>query len=51
MTSIYKNQQPPVGGWRWHKWGSYIGTYESKHEYLYDEDIDMIYVYHIYEIK
>jgi len=26
------------GGWRWHKWGKYIGKLDSKCEYLDDED-------------
>lgn len=26
------------GGWRWHKWGPYIGELEPKFEYLDDED-------------
>jgi hypothetical protein len=26
------------GGWRWHKWGDYIGTREHRCEYLDDED-------------
>lgn len=26
------------GGWRWHKWGPYIGNLEPKCEYLDDED-------------
>lgn len=38
--------QPKDGGWRWHKWGTYIGTREPQCEYLYDEpDIDKILVY------
>ena len=53
MTPIYKSQQCKNGGWRWHKWGKYIGEYEPKHEYLYDEDIEEVYIFHIYvfEIK
>ena len=26
------------GGWRWHKWGEYIGKLNPQHEYLDDED-------------
>lgn len=51
MTPIYKNEQESEGGWRWHKWGEYIGDKTPTHEYLYDEpDIEMIYVYHIFEV-
>lgn len=37
------------GGWRWHKWGPYIGGGEPQCEYLDDEDgfDDGVYVYHI----
>ena len=50
FTPMYKKDQPKVGGWKWHKWGNYIGTQESQYEYLYDEkNIDLVYVYHIYK--
>ena len=39
-------------GWRWHKWGSYIGTKKPQAEYLIDEpDIEIIYSYNVYEIR
>lgn len=38
------------GGWRWHKWGPYIGSQDPQCEYLDDEPlIEKIYTYHIYE--
>lgn len=38
------------GGWRWHKWGEYIGRHTPTTEYLDDEpEIDFVYCYHIYE--
>ncbi len=38
------------GGWRWHKWGEYIGTAAPTTEYLDDEPIiEQVYVYHIFE--
>ena len=38
------------GGWRWHKWGQYIGAHTPTAEYLDDEmGIDAVFVYHIYE--
>jgi len=50
VTLIEKKTQPPEGGWRWHKWGPYIGDHTPEYEYLYEEDdIDKVYVYHIYE--
>ena len=51
ITPVEKNKQPKEGGWRWHKWGPYIGTLEPKCEYLYDEPaIEKIFVYHVYEV-
>lgn len=38
------------GGWRWHKWGEYIGAFDAQCEYLDDEEgIDTVYCYHVYE--
>ena len=52
LTPIQKKNQPSDGGWRWHKWGQYIGKHKPQHEYLYDEkDIDLVYVYTIMEVK
>lgn len=51
LTPIFKEDQPKNGGWRWHKWGQYIGKYNPQCEYLYDEDgIDYVYVFNILEI-
>lgn len=48
FTPIIKNDN---GGWRWHKWGSYIGNHTPTTEYLDDEtDIDRVMCYHIHEI-
>lgn len=50
ITEVRKENQSPDGGWRWHKWGPYIGTHEPQCEYLYDEKgIEAVLVYHIYE--
>lgn len=50
MTRVTHAEQPDSGGWRWHKWGEYIGTHELQHEYLYDEKgIEEVFCYHIYE--
>ncbi len=53
FTRIVKSEQESRYGWRWHKWGDYIGTKNPQHEYLYDEDDDIqeVYCYHIYEIN
>lgn len=51
FTKVRKVDQPADGGWRWNKWGSYIGSKTPQHEYLYDEvDIDEVYCYHVVEI-
>jgi len=50
VTPIRRADESPSGGWRWHKWGAYIGTQCPQHEYLYDDThIDEVLVYHIYE--
>ena len=54
FTKIH--QEPGEGGWRWHKWGPYIGKHDIQCEYLADEDlsdIDQKYVviFHIFEFK
>lgn len=52
LTAVCKADQYQEGGWRWHKWGEYIGTHTPTCEYLYDEPlIDIVYVYHITERK
>jgi len=56
-TPVFQNKENKGkgGGWRWHKWGEYIGKLNSQCEYLDDEDFgkDFEYVicYHLYEIK
>ena len=52
LTPVFKDCQPEHGGWRWHKWGPYIGYQNPRYEYLYDEeDIDIVWLYHIYKVK
>ena len=50
-----KKNKGKGGGWRWHKWGEYIGKLDSKCEYLDDEDFgnDFKYIicFHLYEVK
>lgn len=51
LSTVERKNQSPDGGWRWHKWGEYIGTQNPKNEYLYDDThIDKVYCYHIYEV-
>lgn len=52
FTEVRKDQQSDWGGWRWHKWGEYIGTQEPQCEYLYDEPvIESVFVFHVYRVK
>jgi len=52
FTKVVKAQQPSDGGWRWHKWGRYIGDKNPQFEYIYDEDdsIQEVLCYHIYQL-
>lgn len=51
MARINKSEQSPQGGWRWHKWGEYIGLKEPQYEYIYDEgdDIESVCCFSVYE--
>lgn len=53
ITPIYQDKanKGKGGGWRWHKWGEYIGTRTPLCEYLDDESIEFpwVYVFHIYK--
>ena len=52
LVEIRREHQSPTGGWRWHKWGEYIGDHDPQYEYLYDEkDIDRVFTFHIYEMQ
>lgn len=51
MVKLEKKDQPDWGGWRWHKWGEYIGNQSPQCEYLYNEPIiETVWTYHIYEV-
>lgn len=48
---FHKEDQEPIGGFRKHKWGPYIGTKSKGYEYLYNEpDMEYIICYHFYKI-
>lgn len=50
-TPIFRDAQPHGGGWRWHKWGDYIGTKTPTEEYLSDEaEIEFVYAFTIYGV-
>lgn len=51
IVNIKKSQQPSTGGWRWHKWGPYIGNQNPLCEYLYDEpNIEEVFTYSILRV-
>lgn len=50
VTEVRREHQESEGGWRWRKWGPYIGTHKPQCEYLYDEQgIDRVLVYEVME--
>ena len=46
----YPENKGNRGGWRWHKWGPYLGDGNPEYEYLDDEDgfDEGVYVFHMY---
>jgi hypothetical protein len=49
LAEIRKEDQGERG-WRWHKWGPYIGAHEPQYEYLADEEgIERVFVFQIVE--
>lgn len=51
MVPVIRDWEPEMGGWRWHKWGSYIGVQNLSHEYIYnDKDIDVVFCFTVYKI-
>jgi hypothetical protein len=52
FTQVRRDEQPEVGGWRWHKWGQYFGKHEITCEYLYDEkDVDVVYTFEVERLR
>lgn len=51
-VEVVKVHQPKNGGWRWHKWGTYIGTKDPRCEYLSDEgpEIESVWCFHVTEV-
>ena len=48
---VEKEPDNPCSGWRWHKWGDYIGTRNPQCEYLNDEpEINEVVVFSIYKV-
>lgn len=52
LTVVLRAEQPFSGGWRWHKWGTYLGTKDPQTEYLHDEPvIDRVCCFSIIALK
>jgi len=52
MVEVRRERQPPEGGWRYHKWGPYIGEQNPRSEYLYhDNHIERVFTYNIYQVE
>jgi len=55
VTPVWQDQCSEKDGWRWHKWGEYIGKLNPQYEYLYDEnfgeDFECVLVFTLYKIK
>jgi hypothetical protein len=50
-VEVRRENEVAVGGWRYHKWGKYIGKQRPQSEYLYhDTHIDAVWTFHIYEV-
>lgn len=51
MAPILRSEQEP-GGWRWHKWGPYLGVQHPTTEYLHDEPlIEQVWTFHVYQVR
>ena len=52
VISYFEVRKTPDCGWRWHKWGPYIGTQEPQCEYLADEPvIEKVICFSIYKVR
>jgi hypothetical protein len=47
VSTVQRSEEPATDGWRWQKWGPYIGTRTPPAAYLYDEpEIGQVVIYH-----
>ena len=52
IRPILRKHEPAQGGWRWHKWGRYIGNFDHCCEYIHDEEgIEMVLCFRIIPLK
>lgn len=51
FSDVYRKDQPKSYGFRYEKFGEYIGTQDIQHEFIYDDKhIDKVIIYHIFKI-
>lgn len=51
FVEIRRDEQPADGGWRYHKWGEYVGTQEPMHEYLHDDThIERVFTFALHRV-
>ena len=49
---VFNHHNGKANGWRWHKWGPYLGKHTPKCEYLDEEkNIDYVLLWHLYPLK
>ena len=49
---VFNHYDGKTGGWRWYKWGPYLGKHTPKCEYLDEEkNIDYVLLWHLYPLK
>lgn len=50
-SEVCRDTEEPYSGWRWHKWGRYIGEKTPRCEYLNDEpEIERVWCFHVSQI-
>lgn len=49
---VFNHHDDKIGGWRWHKWGPYLGKHTPQCQYLDEEqNIDYVLLWHLYPLK
>lgn len=49
---VFNHHDDASGGWRWHKWGPYLGKHTPQCQYLNEEkNIDYVLLWHLYPLK
>ncbi|HMG12787.1 MAG TPA: hypothetical protein VK571_06415 [Gemmatimonadaceae bacterium] len=52
FTRVRKSEQPTEGGWRWCKWGPYLGVGSPQCDYLHGEPhFNEVFCFHVYRHK